>query len=78
MFGDGFLVPLEQTDKSLRIDVHAPQLRDYARGLEEGIMPEDLASVTLSGLGQAVPGEPAIPRLPRADAASALDGRLSR
>jgi hypothetical protein len=47
VFGPEILSPLEETDTKLRIQVEAPQLGDFVKGLETGILPEQLASIRL-------------------------------
>ena len=52
VFGAEILIPLEETDKTLRIQVKAPGLEDYVKGLEDGILPGALDNVQVGGLGR--------------------------
>ena len=45
VFGREILVPLEETDKTLRIKIDPPGLGDYVDGLEGGILPGTLDKV---------------------------------
>lgn len=60
VFGQQVLVPLEETDKTMRVAVDAPTLGDLARGLEKGVLPEHLEQVRVEDLGggSAKPVEP--------------------
>ncbi|MEE8424361.1 MAG: hypothetical protein V3S11_00955, partial [Elusimicrobiota bacterium] len=57
IFGREFLSALETTDKTLVIKVKAPSLGDYAAGLEEGILPEELENIEVGDLGQPASGK---------------------
>jgi hypothetical protein len=57
IFGEGFLTPLEESDTTLKVGVKAPSLGDYATGLEEGILPEDLDKVRLGRIGTEKPAQ---------------------
>jgi hypothetical protein len=73
VFGPAFLIPLEETDKSLRIEIHEPGLADYARSLENGIAPDELDRVRVDLDRE--PGEPAEPDFPQVGAAALVRGR---
>lgn len=57
IFGREFLTALETTDETLVLEVKAPSLGDYAAGLEEGILPEQLENIEVGDLGQPASGK---------------------
>ncbi|MFA6092670.1 MAG: hypothetical protein WCU88_06570 [Elusimicrobiota bacterium] len=64
IFGESVLLPLEETDKDLKIEVQAPGLGDFAAAIAKGILPEDAAAVRLTGRGRAnVLPEPRVARI---------------
>jgi hypothetical protein len=68
--GEEILTPFEQTDKTLRIQVDAPGLEDYVKGLDAGIIPGQLDNVSVGDLGkpQSKPSvEPTVPVVRAAD-----------
>ncbi|MEK7390034.1 MAG: hypothetical protein AAB036_10075 [Elusimicrobiota bacterium] len=64
-FGWEIMVPLEENDKSFKIEVQSPTLDGYAKGLEDGMLPEDLAQIKLIQIGRGQPGREPTARVPK-------------